>query len=177
MVPREVWYKGFQREVRSTPAIELKISPELLETVYLNIKFFHSRHRLHFRDRWCFCWPGTAENVQIRTKSAPEKTSPPPTTKSSGETRNGVLRGLHGSYLYGKIKVWRSGLVFAPWGRFFRSPKTRFLALFRDFEHEKKTHRHRSPKAQGSSPKVFYVSSRCPTPTEKYNFPGPSSFS
>ena len=103
MVPREVWYKGFQREENSRSPIELEISPELLEGVYLNIKKICCKQNLNFRDRWCFCWPGTAENVQIRTKSAPEKTSPPPTTKSSGEVRNDVLRGLHGLYIHGKI--------------------------------------------------------------------------
>ena len=36
--------------------------------------------------------------------SAREKTSPLRVTKSSGEARNGVLRGLHGLYPHGKIK-------------------------------------------------------------------------
>ena len=35
--------------------------------------------------------------------SAREKTSPLRVTKSSGEARNGVLRGLHGLYPHGKI--------------------------------------------------------------------------
>ena len=61
----------------SAPAIELKISPELLEGVYLNIKKICRWQMLNSRDRWCFCWPGTAENVQISTRKKPHRHRPP----------------------------------------------------------------------------------------------------
>ena len=56
---------------------------------------------LHSRDMEHFWSSKLAEIVQIGTK----KTSPLQVTKSSGEVRNGVLRGLHGLYPHGKINL------------------------------------------------------------------------
>ena len=83
----------------SASAIELKISPELLEGVYLNIKKSVVELGFIFEIGGVFVGRARSKLSILAPKISHQQLS----LKSAGESRNGVLRGLHGLYPHGKI--------------------------------------------------------------------------